>query len=637
MTTVDLPGGDTINFPDNMSDDEINAATQQHLYHESWRGQINDTATNAATGILKGVGNVGGLPHVVAGLGDAAPGYGGLDVTGQPMTPYQGPPQMGPPGFLTRHTYSPEEINSGIFSAIDAMRAAVGNPERGPYVPQTAAGRIGQEALSQAIPSLVGGAETAVPRMIAGMTSGGAGQAVSEVAPNAPGWVRPAVSMATGLATGRLAGPRATSPTTDAMTRLGMTPMRQDVNAGPLTQLVAANVTKLPGSGGYRAAQARNLDQWGNQLENTAADLGASTNPQEAGTALQVASGNWMDQFRANSRQAWNNVDMLVPGATPVPVTNYARTLNQVRSQMAGAPATADVLQSPLSRNLLDALISDARIGRPLDWDTVRGMRTRIGDMLTDTNLIGDTNYGELRRIYGALSEDLRGAVHPLGSDAVDAYNAANNLTRAGHSFIDDTVSKYLAPRPGMITPEAAYTRAMSGSASGGTGLQAIRDEMPGAADELAAAHLRLMGLATPGQRAAPNMGPMVSPNTFLTNTNRLSPQAFDALYGADPGVAGRIADLRTVGSSMRDTARFANTSNTAPVASLLSVPSLAMGAAGGALAKGYSLPTALLAGGAMGATPLAAGYLGSRYLRSVPRTFSPGALPVGAVPGLLQ
>ena len=105
--------------------------------HRPWGQSIGDFGQNMATGILKSVGQLGGLPHSVAQIGDvvmdlfASPRNNLADLAaGQPPASSSSPaatPMMAPgPGWLTRHTYSPEDINSGLFGGINALNQATG-------------------------------------------------------------------------------------------------------------------------------------------------------------------------------------------------------------------------------------------------------------------------------------------------------------------------------------------------------------------------------------------------------------------------------------------------------------------------------------------------------------------------------
>ena len=137
-------------------------------------------------------------------------------------------------------------------------------------------------------------------------------------------------------------------------------------------------------------------------------------------------------------------------------------------------------------------------------------------------------------------------------------------VTSQGHQFIERTLNNVInSPNPAQntIRAEDAYRAAMTGAQKGGTTLNDIRQQMPGAADELAAAHLHQSGRAAV-QNAA---GTEVSPRTLVSNLspNNLAPEARDALFGHDPALANRVEDLARVGEAMRRGEGYYNWSGT--------------------------------------------------------------------------
>jgi hypothetical protein len=183
-----------------------------------------------------------------------------------------------------------------------------------------------------------------------------------------------------------------------------------------------------------------------------------------------------------------------------------------------------------------------------------------------------------------------------------------------------------------QISPEQAATNAFSGSANGGTTLQAIRQQMPQAADELAAFKLRDMGLANAGQQNA--TATRLSPGTFVTDSAKLSPQAADALFGTDPALAQRVQDLATVGGSMKGTERFMNNSNTGAhgaATHIMAAPIAAMeGAVRGHEFGGWPGAAAGLIGGA--AAPFAPSWLAGRLTTSPMLTRALAAPPAATL-----
>lgn len=461
-------------------------------------------------------------------------------------------------------------------------------------------------------------------QILGGAAGGGAGEYLAQNwLQNYPTLARILGGVAGGLgvAGAPLAGPTAVA---QAMDRLGIpTNLAGDVTGSRIAGTIQRIGADMPGGGAIATAQENAVRGFGDAVENTASQMGASTTAQQAGTALQQASQNWLSAFKQRSQQLYNDLDMHIPANTPQPVTRYASTLNAVRDQMPGAPATAGVLQPQLSGDLFDALIADTQAG-PLTYGTVRGIRTRIGQMLSDNNLIGDTNYGDLKRIYAALSSDIGDTAQNFGPAAQNAYNAASAFTRNGHQYIDNTLSNFIG-KPGAISPEQAYTAATSGANQGGTTLQAVRDEMPTAANEIGAFKLRDMAQATPGVRpATAAQGPLVSPTTFVTNLNKMSPEANDALFGS-PLISSQLDDLRTSAGAMRETARQINTSGTGRYGALRDMLTSPLTAA---TAAGAGWEAAGIPGAVAGATagllgPWVPGALAARMTLRAPRNYS--------------
>jgi hypothetical protein len=211
-------------------------------------------------------------------------------------------------------------------------------------------------------------------------------------------------------------------------------------------------------------------------------------------------------------------------------------------------------LQSPLASKLTEALQADTGLGSArgaaLPYSAVKGIRSHIGELLSDPNLPADIDTATLKRIYGGLSEDLKNAAADKGIDAISDYITANDATKAGHGFIDSVL------RPIMkegVTPEQAASKALSMAPKGGTSLSVMRQEMPDAVDALAAYTLR--------ERAARTAGGVgdYSPQSFDTKMSpgKLAPEADNVLFSSlPPTMQRKLTALREVASRMKDTDR---------------------------------------------------------------------------------
>ena len=657
MAEVTMPDGSIVSFPDTMSDADMASAIkgQPAQMGGLWRAPAM-LGSALAKGAMQGAGAIGDLQGAVQGLVDPF-----ADRAAQAMG--FKPPQAANAYGVSVPLGSPDVTDAGsgpipTRSVLGSQNAVglgqqAGVVDRSDLQPQGTGERLmtaGAEGAGGMLPYLPLSAGSAVANagraLLQGGAGGAAGETAAELFPDHPTLARLA-----GNITGALVGGKAfdagnkvfgaatggSTPTLGAYHELKIDPaLAGDVSGSPIAQMLQTFAAKSPGGAGrMHAAAGKAVDQWGRALDNTADSLGTARTAQQAGEALQMEGQSWLNQFKSQSRQAWGAVDMQIPQNTPAPVTNYAQTLSAVRNQMPNAPNTASTLQPALTQKLLDGLIADTQKG-PLTWQDVKGIRTRVGEMLAEPQLVGDTGYTDLKRLYGALSDDLANVAASRGPAAQAAFTQANDVTRGGHDFIETVLSRVL--KGNQITPEQAANAALANAPSGGTLLRGLRQEMPQAADELAAYKLRDMGLANAGQQNASSA--RMSPGTFVTEKAKLSPEAIDALFGADPQVARQVQNLAQAGSSMKSTAQFLNTSNTGTHGA---VGHAAMGVAGMIPAgiEGYvhyGIPGALAGAAGSAALPFLPGLIASRLSSSPALTSllaSPAAAPVSQ--GLLS
>jgi hypothetical protein len=381
------------------------------------------------------------------------------------------------------------------------------------------------------------------------------------------------------------------------------------------------------GAGRIEHASGEALGQWGTALEDTATGYGQARTLQEAGTAQQREAFQWMDRWNQAQTNAEAAVAARVPVTAPVDLAPVNQVLNATTRRMPGLPNVADIHANPTFQELRTALATDAPTG-VARWEDVRQWRSTVGEELERSLLSRDGNQAAWRRLYGSLSQALGDTA--FAHNAGQEWAAANNVTSQGHQFVENVLSDIVnarTPAANTIAPADAAASALQGSRLGGTKLQAIRDEMPAAADELAAYKLRDVAAQPAG---APVNAAGVSPNRFVTGLSprNLSPEAQDALFAGDPYLAGRLADLTTVGQRMRATEQFLNRSNTGAhlatghaVAGVIGSPFAAYegyreGGIGGGIAAGLgSLAFPFLPGfaaGRLASTPAITRYLAS-------------------------
>jgi hypothetical protein len=223
------------------------------------------------------------------GLINAGPGSGGQTVwmnqeqytnwrknSGLPVD-VDAPTSIGQPpgpGFLTQHTYSPDEVNTGIFTGLSNASQAMGRGPRYPYEPTSDAGKVAMAGLSNVVPSLVGpaGIMSTVAREGAGIAGGAGAEAYGLKNPD-DYWGQ----LGAGL-TSALAGGMAPGLIKGGITSAGslIRPSMAETAAEPKVANALASAAGVPGS---QLAQTidTNLPLWtpgtkpdlGNVTENT--------------------------------------------------------------------------------------------------------------------------------------------------------------------------------------------------------------------------------------------------------------------------------------------------------------------------------------------------------------------------------
>jgi hypothetical protein len=579
------------------------------------------TATNrvhaAEGGILGGTAYLAALPlDTVAnlyGLGKAAVGTGlGLATSSTTQDPLRTPGGLyhfvGPNGVetfsknappagatpvsvqhpgVTLDSSGPSPVGHWLTEQMDKNPITSTQPER----PDDAASRWLATAGS-VVPGAAaagGGAIAPTVKALAGaLPSAAAGQAVTEAHPfqsddaNRTASVLAQALTSVGTPYVAKAAIRGVDPTPSGLVT-GAAPAEmgeniaafRDANAEPSLaqaagtrrmQFVESGMSKIPGGAGVmqKAAtqQAADLRGGVDQTIDQLAPGGVS--PERAGRAISqgvTGPGGFRDQFNTKAGQLYDAVDQHIPPDSPVDVSNTLATLDRVAKPNPLAPKTTAALINPKIASIRDALQEDlGETGTTLPYSTLSDLRSRVGSMLTGSELVSDIPRAQVKQLYGGLSDDLRGAAQAAGPDAVQAFSRASNYYRAGMGRMD-VLSDVLDKNGG---PEQVFNGAISGTKDGATRLRSVMQSLqPEQQQVVASTVFKRMGQATAGNQNA--AGDVFSPETFLTNYNKMSPEAKSALFDRVPGLREQADNLADVAENLREGSRvFKNASGTA-------------------------------------------------------------------------
>jgi hypothetical protein len=322
----------------------------------------------------------------------------------------------------------------------------------------------------------------------------------------------------------------------------------------------------IGGAGRVQAAANQTLQDFQTSLGRAMDDLGTARTPQQAGQVAQDVAANWLTDWRSAARTAWNRVTNILPDNTPIDLTRTRAAINQLGQRMSDVPDVAAAMQGDQFSRLRDAINAS-----PQQWrsQSVSTLRSLVGELIDSSNLGGNIPQAELRQLYGALSDDIRGAV-AMRPGGLQAWQTANAITRGGHDVVDRIINNLIERTPSganAIRPENAFQWITQNITQRGGGSRLadvqrlMESQQPGSFGNIGSAVLE------PASTAMANTRSPTSLLTLLGNrTASLSPEARDVLFGAGGPTRARLEALSTLADRMTATARLGNPSGTAGV-----------------------------------------------------------------------
>ena len=308
------------------------------------------------------------------------------------------------------------------------------------------------------------------------------------------------------------------------------------------------------------------------------------------GSALRQAAQNAATQFKGQQEKLYNAAFDTLGAETPVPLTASGQLLNDLqglvekagpgnlpgaesvlkRVQKLVAPAetgaSADISKftndPALQAQIAAKLGEDTTTAKAYPLKILREIRTEIGQDLNNPVLAGSSGSenDRLKQLYAAVSQDLGSAVSQ-NLQGAKLLQQADLFTKNGMQNTIPILERITKAK----LDSQAYDAAMTLSKDGGQVLRNLRANMaPEDFDVLSGAVLGRMGRSVPGAQNAAGEG--FSSATFLTNWNKLSPEAKNTLFtgGQYKDLAPQLDRLTRVVEMAKNTDRFANTSQTA-------------------------------------------------------------------------
>jgi hypothetical protein len=460
--------------------------------------------------------------------------------------------------------------------------------------PQTPGERIYSKAV-QALPSAALAPEAPVMGAVSAAAGGAASQTVAENggSPLQQTLAGLAVGSVPALASGAAQGARALIRNqADTAGRIadaaasGTQLTAGQATGSKLLQTVENSSSKMWGGGPIHAAADAQVEDLGNNVDRIVSNLapGADVSPTGAGTAINAGGAATKASMRAAEQAAYDKVDALVPPQAPVDVSGTLAKLNELATPTPGAENTTAALVSPKITAMRDNLQADIAANggsTTVPYSAATALKTKLGSSIDWGFAPSDpVANGALKQVHGALKGDIdagASAVSPEAQQAVKNASALYVKNQDTREFLNGIIDK-------AGGPEAVYTAATNGTKEGATKISGVMRALnPDQQNLVRATVIDRLGKALPSQQNA--AGDAFNASTFLTNWNKLAPEAKDALFGA----SGPTNQLR------RGLDSFANTTATIRSSKIFPNPS----GTGEAVGHGFGL-MALLEGGGM-------------------------------------
>jgi len=179
-----------------------------------------------------------------------------------------------------------------------------------------------------------------------------------------------------------------------------------------------------------------------------------------AGQVAQRGATRWMERTAERASQLY--ADVPIANETDAVIGTTRSALAEINQGMRSNPELGAIFSNPrlqaLERALSDEVdpatgevLREAR----LNWRDLQEFRTRIGDALDDPRLSEKIASRQLRRLYAALSDDMRATAEAAGPDALRSWRRANNYYDGRMKRVNNTLSAVLGERRDRTANEA--------------------------------------------------------------------------------------------------------------------------------------------------------------------------------------
>lgn len=326
--------------------------------------------------------------------------------------------------------------------------------------------------------------------------------------------------------------------------------------------------SKVPGGGPLQKASNSVNDQLGDKVYQLADRIGNKRGTSyEVGSHVRKGLKGFVGSFRDKADDLYAQVDDSVPRDYNFVMPRTLQALNG-RANDFDNKALGQLFKNPRFKSIFDRMVvkddvDDIVAVAPMSYRDVRHLRSEIGEMLGDSEIITKVPKRQIYALYGAISDDIADGLAETGNpQAIAKFKRANNYWRAGRERIDNVLEGLMDEK----SPAEDVVRRISNMVkkdSKGTSAvrRSLKDDEWG---EVAGYLFRQLGETTPANTPGPDdVGFSTVKLLNDYKTLRKNKRAFDFAFGGTQyeHLAPIYNDMAVVADALKGGAKLANTS----------------------------------------------------------------------------
>lgn len=353
-------------------------------------------------------------------------------------------------------------------------------------------------------------------------------------------------------------GPRAASELGNAAARQGVDLLPADAG-GKVSKIVTSAARSSPfSSNAIEQGAQRTQGQIVGAVDRVVASQGRPLTTDLAGEAVRKSANDYAETSAKRGNQLY---DRAYQAAKGVKAIKPLQTIRAIDEQIARLSQSPDAEAASLAKELS---AFRENIAKGVSIQGLRDARTRLSQGVYDGKMRGSQTQGMYRKILGNIADDIDAGLRAAGKpQAAQAFKVADKFWSDRVELIDKALEPIIGKDGAKSGEQIIQT--VENMARGQMGGNARLSRLLGSMTKEEAGNVRAtiidrLGKATAGQQNAE--GDAFSASTFLTNWNKLTPQAKASLF-SDGELRQNLNDIAKIAEGTKASQSINNTSNT--------------------------------------------------------------------------